>query len=100
MEIPRAMLREYQRMQGSSKHLPDPEEFWKRSGLCKRLRIYEQRDVDHENLWDVLDWLDETNLEAKYRKANSQERIELVITEIPEEYPNAKEIWALLDSKV
>ena len=56
--------------------------------------------MDHENLWDVLDWLDETNLEAKYRKANSQERIELVITEIPEEYPNAKEIWALLDSKV
>jgi hypothetical protein len=98
LTIPREMLYEFQRINGK-KGLPNPTEFWEKSGLARRLRIYELQNVGHENLGDVLNWLDGTHLEARYNELKSSERIGLIVTEIPEEYPEAKELWAYLNAK-
>ncbi len=88
LNIPTAMLKEYLRLNGQNRELPDGAEFWKKTGLGKRLRIsgkyHSQR---HAPLNDILDYLD-GDVWGEYQRLNSSERIRLDIREVPEFYDN------------
>lgn len=98
LKIPIEMLKEFQRI-NYKEGLPDPIEFWEKTELVRRLRSDEPSLVGHADLRDILKWLDGTNLSAEYQELNSSEKIRLMVTEIPKEYPEAKSLWDYLDSK-
>ncbi|MBD3249825.1 hypothetical protein GF336_07295 [Candidatus Woesearchaeota archaeon] len=89
LDIPTEMLKEYLRLKGQNRELPDGAEFWKETGLGNLLRnsdkYHGQGHVSH--LSDILDYL-ESNVWGEYQRLNSQERIRLDITEVPEFYDN------------
>jgi hypothetical protein len=87
--LPTRMLRDYQKIKGSRKKLPDPVEFWKETGLCEKLRMHESTfNGGHANLSDVLDYLG-GDVWGNYQKLSMKDnsRIRLDITEIPEFHP-------------
>lgn len=85
LNIPIAMLKEYLQLKGQNKELPDGAEFWKETGLCKRLRnCGKYHGQGQEPLYNMLDFL-EGEVGAGYQKlGSSSDRIRLDITEIPE----------------
>jgi len=85
LEIPSEMIREYQRLKGSRKRLPDGAEFWKETGLLERLKSSNkvpERAHSNTTLGDVLDYLGGKCWVDFAR--TSKDRVELSLTEIPE----------------
>ncbi len=86
LNIPTAMLKEYLRLKGQNKKLPDGAEFWKETGLGIRLRNSDKyHGQGHEPLGDILDFL-EDEVWGQYQELNTPERIRLDITEVPQFY--------------
>ena len=86
LNIPTAMLKEYLRLKCQNGELPDGAEFWKETGLGKRLRNSDKdRGQEHKQLEDVLDYLG-GDVWGEYQELNSPGEIWLAITEIPEFY--------------
>ncbi len=87
LNLPTEMLREYQQLNGQRKKLPDGAEFWKETGLVRKLRNFKKhQNIGHTPLGDILDYLDRDVL-GTYQELKNPERIRLTITEIPEFYP-------------
>ena len=95
LNIPVAMLKEYLKLKGLKRKLPDGVKFWKETGLCKRLgnseeHIKQFRSRNHlndpfETFPDFLDGLT-GDVQGDYQELNSSEKIRLSITEIPTEF--------------
>lgn len=95
LNIPIQMLKEYLKIKGRRKKLPDGAEFWKETGLCGKLKISEKHirqahSRSHtgdslETFSEFLDYL-EGDIQGDYQKLNIPERIRLSITEIPTEF--------------
>ncbi len=84
LNIPMAMLKEYLKLKGQNKKLPDGAEFWKETGLGKRLRNSgNYHGQGHEPLEDILGFLG-GEVQGDYQELNTTERIRLGITEIIE----------------
>lgn len=87
LNIPTKMLREYKKLKGSRKRLPDGAKFWKETELVIRLRDSARfQNVGREGLNDILDYLG-GKVWGTYQELNNPDRIRLDITEIPEFYP-------------
>lgn len=82
LQLPIDMIKEYQALKNRTEKLPDSVEFWKETGLVKRLRNYKECNVGHAPLGDILDYLKE-KVWGEFYSCNSK-RIRLDITEIPE----------------
>ena len=67
LEIPRAMLREYSRIKTGTNNYPDPEEFWKETGLVDLLKGsgIKQNGV---YLDDALEYLKDSDVFAEYAR--------------------------------
>jgi len=87
LEIPFAMIREYQRLKDSRKRLPDGAEFWRETGLLTRLKNSDKvsRHAHFDTtLSDVLDylggkcWVDFARM--------SKDKVKLSVTEVPDFY--------------
>ncbi len=82
LNLPTAMLKEYLKLKGQNKELPDGAEFWKATGLVKRLRNSDKyHGQGHAPLDDILDYLD-GEVQGNYQELLNTERIRLSITEI------------------
>ena len=80
------MLKEYQKLNGDRKRLPDGAKFWKETGLVKRLRDSNKYpDNVHAPLNDILDYLG-GDVWWDYQELNKSTKIRLSITKIPEFY--------------
>ena len=85
LEIPSAMVREYQRLKGSRKRFPDGVEFWRETGLLSRLEKSDKvpgRAHSNTTLGDVLDYLG-GKCWADFARI-SKDKVELSLTEVPE----------------
>jgi hypothetical protein len=84
LNVPIEMLRNYLRLRGQKRELPDGAEFWKETCLVRRLRdsdkCYGKGDAPLE---DVLDYL-EGAVQCHYQELSTPGKIRLSITEIPE----------------
>jgi hypothetical protein len=87
LEVPFTMIKEYQRLKGSRKRLPDGAEFWRETGLLARLKNSDKvprRAYSNTTLGDVLDylggkcWVNFTRM--------SKDKVELSLTEVPDFY--------------
>ena len=93
LNIPVAMLREYLNLKGQEKNLPDEVEFWKETGLCRRLKSSDrhagQAYATHlpamESFSNFLSYL-EGKVQVGYEMLNNLEKIRLRVTEIPAEF--------------
>lgn len=88
LNVPVTMLKEYMRMKGQNKKLPNGAEFWKETGLVRRLKDSDKYHGQGHVMFlpDVLDYL-EGEVDGNYQELNDPERIRLSITEIPEFLP-------------
>ena len=87
LNVPIKMLKEYLQLEGQNKKLPDGAEFWKETGLGKRLRNIEHSYTGGRvSLSDILDYIEEGDVWGDYQELNFSEKIRLSITEIPEFY--------------
>ncbi len=85
LNVPTAMLKEYSQLKNQKEELPDGAEFWKETGLGKKLRNIECNYTGgHVSLPDILDYIEEGDVWGDYQELNSSEKIRLSITEIPE----------------
>ena len=80
--IPMAMLKEYLRLKGQNKKLPDGAEFWKETGLGRRLRNFDKYPERRHGTYlnDILDYL-EGNVLGDYQKLYTPGRMRLSIHE-------------------
>lgn len=84
LNLPTNMLREYQELKGQGERWPDGAEFWKVTGLGRRLRNSEKYyGQGHAPLNDILDYL-EGEVQGDYQELLTTERIRLGIIEIIE----------------
>ena len=84
LNIPTAMLRDYLKLRGQDRELPDGAEFWRETGLREKLRNSDKyHGQGHEPLVDILDYLS-GKVYGEYQRLNSPERIRLRIIEVPE----------------
>jgi hypothetical protein len=67
LEIPRAMLREYSRIKSGTNKYPDPEEFWRETGLVNLLKGSGIRKND-VYLDDALEYLKGSEVFAEYAR--------------------------------
>jgi len=87
LNIPLKMLKDYMKLKGQNKKLPDGIEFWRETGLGKRLLNSDKYYGQGRELFlsDILDYL-EDDIQVDYQDLLSSEKIRFAVIEIPELY--------------